>query len=560
MFDGQIICGTNGATYEITAADSRLICGVEGGMCIARGVVGGEEILVQGTYTMLCIYKKRDGRWVFSHALDGFMEPVRSLAIDYTGTIWAGHLHRGLYAVRLSKELDRIENITRYRSLDGVNEVAVGVHAVNNRVVFSDRSGFYTYDDIRKEIVPYNELDSSLGAFAKSYNTVRFGDDYWFITPDEAGLFAIEGTGSVLKEYFSYSLFGNQTVDDNQQIVPLSADACLVTLENGLAIYTVGKSPPAIPQSSLRLKEARATDREQSRRQTLPLSPAERPILGYDMGNVSFTVFYPRYDMMKNIVFRYKLDGLDVVQGEATDSPTKQYQHLPYGKYTFRAEVFTKSGLKLSELAYPFRVRPPFYLSVAAIVFYTLLILLAIWLLYRYVRAVTERKNSKIHAEQQKRIQELENERLEGDLRLKSKELAASTMELIKKNENLIKIKNELTAQKEALGNQYPTKYYRRLVSLIDESISSQEDWAAFLSNFDRIHENFFRNLHHRYPELTANDLRFCAYLRLNLSSKDIASLMNISLKGVEVARYRIRKKIGLPSDKSLTGFMLEMK
>ena len=124
----------------------------------------------------------------------------------------------------------------------------------------------------------------------------------------------------------------------------------------------------------------------------------------------------------------------------------------------------------------------------------------------------------------------------------------------------LANIKEELTAQKKILGTVYPNKYYEKLIRILNENLSSEDDWAIFQTNFDMIHENFFRNLHTRYPELTSNDLRFCAYLRLNLSSKDIAHLMNISLKGVELARYRIRKKIGLPSTKSLTEFMIEFK
>jgi len=154
----------------------------------------------------------------------------------------------------------------------------------------------------------------------------------------------------------------------------------------------------------------------------------------------------------------------------------------------------------------------------------------------------------------------LEKEKLESELTLKSKELAESTMTIIKKNEMLVNIKEEVMTQKNMLGSQYPNKYYERLIRLLDENLSSEDDWVIFRANFDRIHENFFRNLHLKYPELTSNDLRFCAYLRLNLSSKDIAHLMNISLKGVEVGRYRIRKKIGLPSSKSLTEFMIEFK
>ena len=234
-------------------------------------------------------------------------------------------------------------------------------------------------------------------------------------------------------------------------------------------------------------------------------------------------------------------------------------------------EVLTKSGQKLSAVSYTFEVEPPFYFSIAAKILYALLIILLGVGIYLYIRRLIHLKKEKVRLEQEeirhkeieKREQQiiaLENEKLESELTVKSKELAVSTMTIIKKNEILVTIKEEVIVQKNALGSQYPNKYYDKLIRLLDENLSSEDDWAIFQTNFDRIHENFFRNLHTQFPDLTSNDLRFCAYLRLNLSSKDIAHLMNITLKGVEVGRYRVRKKIGIPSTKSLTEYMIEFK
>ena len=214
---------------------------------------------------------------------------------------------------------------------------------------------------------------------------------------------------------------------------------------------------------------------------------------------------------------------------------------------------------------------PPFYWSLLAKILYLILFGFIVYGSYLYLRRLFLVKKEKIRREQEeirrkeiekreKQIIALENEKLESELTVKSKELAVSTMTIIKKNEILVNIKEEVIAQKKVLGSQYPNKYYDKLIRLLDENLSSEDDWAIFQTNFDRIHENFFRNLHLKYTDLTPNDLRFCAYLRLNLSSKDIAHLMNISLKGVEVGRYRIRKKIGIPSTKSLTEFMIEFK
>ena len=88
---------------------------------------------------------------------------------------------------------------------------------------------------------------------------------------------------------------------------------------------------------------------------------------------------------------------------------------------------------------------------------------------------------------------------------------------------------------------------------MMRESALGKEDKEADGQRFQRI-------LRERYPALTDNDLRFCACLRQNLSSKEIAAMMNISLKGVEAARARIRKKIGLSSSESLTAFMVGLK
>jgi len=319
------------------------------------------------------------------------------------------------------------------------------------------------------------------------------------------------------------------------------------------------------------LKSIQTSDAELKEKIFLPLHSEQIPETPFHRNNILFTVYYPQYSELNNINFRYKLIGLDKVWSETTASPQKSYRYLPHGEYTLNVEVLTKSGVRLSEASYSFEVNPPFYLSVVAKIFYILLIILLGVGIYLYVHRLFQIKKEKIKQEHEeirrkeieKREQQiiaLQNEKLESELTVKSKELAESTMTIIKKNEILVTIKEEVINQKNILGTQYPNKYYDKLIRLLDENLSSEADWAIFQTNFDRIHENFFRNLHIKFPELTSNDLRFCAFLRLNLSSKDIAHLMNISLKGVEVGRYRIRKKIGIPSTKSLTEFMIEFK
>lgn len=571
-FDNQQFCGNNEQTFDISAKGIRTISSVKGGMCIDNGFINGKEVLVQGTYTQLCIYEKSNGEWQFSHIVENFINPVRYLEIDYTGTIWASHLHKGLYAIQLAPDLKTIESITTYNSLDQKHKYPINVFSINNRVIFTDKTAFYTFDDIHKKIVPYKELNENLGYFSHAYRVRHFKQDlYWFIMDGEAALVQVKTGAIKLLDVVQYSLFLNQTVDDYQNVIPVSETECMFTLENGLALYHTDLLAKKQSAALLQMKCIRTSDAELRDIDWLPLSSEIVPKTPFHRNNIIFTVFFPQYKSINGINFRYRLDGLDKVWSEPTAYSRKEYKYLPQGEYTMLVEVMTKSGQTLSRLNYGFEVKPPYYWSTTAKILYLVLFIMLVYgtfLYLRYLFLIKKEKLRKEHEEirkkeiekREKQINVLEKEKLESELTVKSKELAVSTMTIINKNEILANIKEVVIEQKKSLGSQYPNKYYDKLIRLLDENLSSEKDWAIFETNFDRIHENFFRNLHSKYPELTSNDLRFCAYLRLNLSSKDIAHLMNITSKGVEAARYRLRKKFELQSDKSLSEFMIEFK
>ena len=92
----------------------------------------------------------------------------------------------------------------------------------------------------------------------------------------------------------------------------------------------------------------------------------------------------------------------------------------------------------------------------------------------------------------------------------------------------------------------------------MDNAKSDERDWDIFEKSFNESHGDFFKKLKAEFPSLSPNDLKLCAYLRLNMTSKDIASLLHISTRAVEVRRYRLRKKFDIPTEKNLTEFLLE--
>ena len=219
-------------------------------------------------------------------------------------------------------------------------------------------------------------------------------------------------------------------------------------------------------------------------------------------------------------------------------------------------------NITTNEATYSFQIKRPLLLSNLAITIYALAFLLLIIITHNIYKSYYKKQREKLLQKTQKELalKELENkqqlmnyknERLEQDINSKNRELAISTMSLIKKNEFLNNIKNEL---KSAKDGSLPY-----VVKLIDKNLNNTDDWKLFEEAFNNADKDFLKKMKVIHPKLTPNDLRLCAYLRLNLSSKEIAPLLNISPKSVEVKRYRLRKKMGLAHESSLTNYILEL-
>lgn len=95
-----------------------------------------------------------------------------------------------------------------------------------------------------------------------------------------------------------------------------------------------------------------------------------------------------------------------------------------------------------------------------------------------------------------------------------------------------------------------------RLLGQIDTNLEHDDDLLAFQTTFDSVHHDFFAKLQETYPELNSKDKQLCAYIKMNLQSKEIAPLLNISVRGVEISRYRLRKKLGLQEGENLAEFL----
>ena len=153
------------------------------------------------------------------------------------------------------------------------------------------------------------------------------------------------------------------------------------------------------------------------------------------------------------------------------------------------------------------------------------------------------------------KIMNIKNQQLSIDVDKKNKELAVSTINLIEKTELLNVIKEDLTNSDES----NPNRSIKSIISTINKNVKEQDTWNKFKDAFDGADKDFLKKVKLAHPSLTPNDLRICAYLRLNLTSKEIAPLLNISVRSVEIKRYRLRKKMDLLHEQGLVEYILSI-
>jgi ligand-binding sensor domain-containing protein len=257
-------------------------------------------------------------------------------------------------------------------------------------------------------------------------------------------------------------------------------------------------------------------------------------------------------------LFQYKLEGFDQdwVQTDAQNR-FATYTNLDDGRYDFTVRTINTDGTINPESVHlKISIRPPFYKTILfKFLLLILLISLAVYLYRIRVHSLHE-KYIKLQLTAEQELIKLKNERLDSELEFKNRELIAKTMNIIHKNEKIQEIRNQLSNVLPKVNGQVLNNFQSILKS-INKEIEDDSNWDQFEFQFNQTHDNFLKRFKEAFPSLTYNDLKICAYMRMNLQNHEIAALLNISVRTVETNRYRIRKKISLDSPLTLTEYIL---
>jgi len=522
VFENQLICGHNSGTFIVEGNGVRRISEVTGGWCTVR-VPSRPNTLLQATYTGLVLYEKQKaGTWAFAGRVGGFGEPLKKIVFDELGNLWGAHPNKGLFRLRLNDELSQVREFKTFTRDDGLpTDFQLGLSVLSD-----SQSQKLVVNALPSAVVLRNEAGRARfePMTARKWLPGRLGEQ-----------FAIDSGGLLLYTRDRHSMkIPLSLVPTFENVETLPGGEYLFCLENGFALLNIDsaafqtgqKLPPATVIRLIKTTENHS------------FLPVGRLSFAYRNNSLEFQFAQPFFE--HPVRFSWFLEGFSKSWSPWAFLSEKEFTSLPPGRYTMR--VRSEAGGE--EASVQFRIEPPWYRSVWAIGAYALLIMGLIWLLETFNRRRLERQRQRLEAEKEREILILEVEN-------KSRELSNAAFNLIRKNEALQSLRDNL------LDSKNEPRALSKIIREIDSHLESDHDWEIFEESFNRVHDDFFKRLMHDFPDLTPGDLRLAGYLKMNLSSKEIAPLLNISIRGIENKRYRLRKKLGLSEEANLTEFIM---
>lgn len=561
VIGGELLCGHNDGLMSVEGSKARFIYRGNGIFDMTPAEeANAEKILVSSYSPAMLFVKDAAGKYRYERHIPGFSGPCRSLNLDYLGNLWMFHMTRNVYKCKVDADFNTISGFAAYGGAEfGGRETAVGTGRIGQRPVFVADDRFYLYDDIADSMVPYT-LMNSLAIKALGINQIVAIDrNYsWLVGKNTATLLCYTDPRIDIVRQYDFENFNVSTVDGFENVAKLNDTLSLVCLDNGFLIHNIrsmgGAENPPRPAV---LKSVRAYD-SYGNADTLETVPPKPHRIPYAKNSLDIQFSYP--DMPVNKVrLKYRLNDVVPNWSEMPGDAELRLERLPEGVYTLRVKAVDYFDRESPESTYDFRIMPPWYASGIALAGYAVLAAGTFFALWLNERMRLRKRHIRRLQTMEKQYLMRQNEELRNEVKERESELFEVTNKMISRNKVLRKIRDELDSYKETVpASRFPEKLYGRINELIDSNSEADNDWKLFAVHFEQHYKGFFNNVKARFPNLTASDLKLCACLKLNLNTKDIASLLCISVRGVEIGRYRLRKKMGIDSAVNLNDYFID--
>ncbi len=577
---GKLYAGHHTGLFLLANGASKRIAYTHG-LWQVKQLQSNPEFAIGGTYSGLYLFRFNEKRELQGVGkISGFEESSRFFEEDREGKIWVGQFYKGLYQLSLSPDLmtAATKKMSAGQGLPADEQIILS--RIDNELYLGTPKGVYKIDQVNNRIVKSETFSKVIGEQPVYLLVQDNQKNVHVYTEDIAGFFKQISFGNYT--FVPSSLFQLRYSFNNDllNISVNTGDGVLFNANEGFIQYRpelenrLAAEKPLIVSKVVNVAEDSVLYARKPF-EVNPESPAHLTV-SYRAKVLQFEVEAFQFNEVNNQQFRYCLKGFDEGYGEWTHATAKEYTNLKEGDYEFNVQTKNYLGQTITSQPLFLRVNPPFHRSLLARILYValgVLFLLMISMLQkrRYnlkALAVEDTKQKELLKKQQEliaierqkeqEVRQIEEDKIKSELRHINNLLAASTMNLVVKNEFMETIKEELKEVRRKGKSMETKQALEKIVREIDTTLRLQEDWKQFEYHFDQVHGDFLNRLREQYHDLTPNEQKLCALLRLNLSTKEISNLMSISLRGVEIARYRLRKKLGLDQGQNLSKFILE--
>ena len=548
--ENTLFCGHNSGTFVINKNTAELVTDVMGTWDI-KPIKNNYNLLLQGHYNGFNIIEKINDKWYYRNELDGFNISSRYFEFTSDDELLVNHEYRGVFKLKFDKNYTKIIKFTTEKSVSKGLKSSL-VKYINNVYYISDKGIFkYDYENgifdndsiLTNKFLENDEYVSGKIILDNATNTL------WGFTENNIVYFSPGKLNNVLKvDKISFPASSRRDISGYESMSRLDHQLYLFGTSKGYIIMDLDK---------INNKDFRVNIN--SFKKSSINSPLKEVSLSKENefkakdNNIYFEYSVPRFNTYDDIEYKYQLEGIYDKWSDWSSKSEVSFKNLPFGNYSFKVNAKIGNMLSNNTASYSFSIDRPWYLSNISLNGYLLLFILMVILINRAYRKYYNKQHVLKQSANEELIVRIKNEKLKQDIESKNRELAISTMSIIKKNEVLSSIKKELK------NISCEPKEASPIIKLIDRNINNTKDWQFFEEAFNNADKHFLDKVKNAHPNLSPNDLRFCAYLRLNLSSKEIAPLLNISVRSVEIKRYRLRKKMKLAHHENLISHILEI-
>lgn len=594
----KFLLGTEGPAYGIQKIAGKLYAGhhmglfllengkarrlaTTDGLWLVKQLRSQPEYAVGGTYSGLYLFRLNEKMQLTEvQKINGFNESSRFFEEDQSGRIWVGQFYKGLYQLNLSETLTEA-TVKKMTDPNGapINEQII-LSRIDNELYLATLRGLYQINQATDEIVRPSLFSEDIGEQPIYLVMQDHLKNIHLIAENTVGFFKQVSLNNYV---FVPSSLYQLRYSFNNDLLNVSINTnngVLFNANEGFIHYDPELEDRMFNEKPLLVKKVYSVTEDSVLYARNPFEALpeinKNIVVSHRAKVVQFSVESFQYKNIDNQQFRYYLKGFDGGYGDWTNATIKEYTNLLEGDYEFLVQTKNNIGVTTTSQPLNITVKPPFHRSLLAQILYVvagvlLLLMVSMHQRRRYKRKAIEaekakqfelsKKQQELVEIEQKKEQELlamEEDKMKIELRHLNNLLAASTMNLVVKNEFIETIKEKIQEVNRKGKNKETKEALQQIVKEINITLRLQEDWEQFEYHFDQVHGDFLNRLREEYHDLSPNEQKLCAFLRLNLNSKDIANLMGVSLRGVEVARYRLRKKLGVNTGQNLSKFILE--